>query len=208
VSTTTADGTGSAKSRHARPGPGPIIASALDSFYRVGYGAATVRDIATGANVTVAAVYHHFDSKHDMLVHIMSGAMQDNLVAIRAQHDKHEGDVRAQLRHMVGAIVEYHTGHQAEAFVGNSELRSLEEPGRSVIIGLRDEEERLFRSVLEQGISDGTFSATNPVLATRAILAMASGVAAWYHAGGPLGLAELQDEYGRMSLRLAGARDA
>lgn len=189
-----------------RPGPVPIVAAALDSFYRVGYGAATVREIAASANVTVAAVYHHFASKQDILVHIMSRAMQDNLTAIRAQHDEHRDDERAQLRNMVAAIVEYHTGHQAEAFVGTSELRSLEEPGRSTIIALRDEEEAMFRSVLERGIQKGDFSTSNPVLTIRAILAMASAVASWYRPGGRLGLKELQREYGDMALRLAGAR--
>lgn len=190
--------------RAARPGPTPIIAAALEAFYRVGYGAATVRDIASQANVTVAAVYHHFDSKQDMLVHIMSRAMRDNLEAVRAQRQLHEGDPRAQLSSMVGAIVEYHTGHQAEAFVGGSELRSLEEPGRSQIVALRDEEEAEFRAVMEQGIAQGFFDVGNPVLATRAILAMASAVASWYRADGPLTLPELQSEYGDMALRLAG----
>ncbi|GAB2831496.1 TetR/AcrR family transcriptional regulator [Microbacterium insulae] len=190
--------------RAARPGPSPIIAAALEAFYRVGYGAATVRDIASRANVTVAAVYHHFESKQDMLVHIMSRAMRDNLEAVRAQRKLHEGNPREQLWHMVGAIVEYHTGHQAEAFVGGSELRSLEEPGRSLIVALRDEEEAEFRGVMERGVADGVFEAGNPVLATRAILAMASAVASWYRPDGPLTLAELQSEYGDMALRLAG----
>lgn len=191
--------------RIPRLGPGPIIASALDSFYRVGYGAATVREIATGANVTVAAVYHHFASKQDMLVSIMAGAMQDNLIAVREQFDRFEGDEREQLRHMIAAIIEYHTGHQAEAFVGTSELRSLEEPGRSLIISLRDEEEALFRRVLERGVQKGSFSAENPVLITRAILAMSSAVASWYRSDGPLELPELQQHYGEMGLRLVGA---
>ncbi len=191
--------------RATRMGPGPIIASALHSFYTVGYGAASVRDIASGADVTVAAVYHHFASKQDMLVHIMSGAMQDNLVAIRAQHDAHQGDEPAQLRSMVESIVEYHTGHQAEAFVGNSELRSLEEPGRSIIVAMRDEEEKLFRAVLERGMESGAFSTSDSVITARAILAMASGVAAWYRPNGRLSLAQLQRQYGEMALRLAGA---
>ncbi|MET2010741.1 TetR/AcrR family transcriptional regulator [Microbacterium chocolatum] len=193
------------RKRVARPGPAPIIAAALDAFYRVGYGAATVRDIAAGANVTVAAVYHHFDSKQDMLVNIMSRAMRDNLEAVRAQRERHDGDPRRQLRHMVGAIVEYHTGHQAEAFVGGSELRSLEEPGRSLIVTLRDEEEAEFRAVMDHGIAAGVFAVENPVLATRAILAMASAVASWYRSGGSLTLGQLQAAYGDMALRLADA---
>jgi AcrR family transcriptional regulator len=191
--------------RVPRPGPGPILESALASFYAIGYGGATVRDIASGADVTVASVYHHFESKQDMLVQIMYGAMQDNLVAIRAQKERYDGDPSAQLQHMIGAIVEYHTSHQAEAFVGNSELRSLEEPGRASVIALRDEEESLFRAVLDQGIEQGVFGISNSVLTTRAILAMASGVAAWYRAGGRIGLKELKDEYGAMGLRLAAA---
>lgn len=185
-------------------GPGPLLDSALASFYAIGYGGTSVRTIAQGADMTVAAVYHYFESKQEMLVQIMTAAMEENLVAVRAAHQANDGHPDRQLFAMISAIVGYHTHHQAEAFVGGSELRSLEDAGRAAVVKLRDEEEDLFRSTIREGLRRGIFSVEYPILAARAMLAMSSGVAAWYRSEGALDVSTLKVEYGTMALKLVG----
>ncbi len=185
-------------------GPGPLLDSALASFYSIGYGGTSVRTIAQGADMTVAAVYHYFDSKQEMLAQIMTRAMEDNLVAVRAAYRASGDRPELQLFSMISAIVDYHTQHQAEAFVGGSELRSLEEAGRAVVVKLRDEEEDLFRRAIRDGLNKGIFSVEYPILAARALLAMASGVASWYRPEGALDVPTLRVEYGTMALQLVG----
>lgn len=185
-------------------GPGPLLDSALASFYSIGYGGTSVRTIAQGADMTVAAVYHYFESKQEMLAQIMTRAMEDNLIAVRAAHQQHEGQPDLQLFAMISAIIDYHTHHQAEAFVGGSELRSLEDAGRAAVVKLRDEEEDLFRRTIREGLSKGIFSVEYPILAARALLAMSSGVASWYRPEGAIDVPTLKVEYGTMALKLVG----
>jgi AcrR family transcriptional regulator len=57
------------KKRERRPTerPDEIAAAALKLFCNKGYNLTTIDDIAAAAGVTKGAVYHHFDSKEDLL---------------------------------------------------------------------------------------------------------------------------------------------
>ena len=50
-----------------RPGKVAIIRAAVAVMGEVGYESASVRDMAARAGVSVAALYYHFPSKHDLL---------------------------------------------------------------------------------------------------------------------------------------------
>ena len=185
------------------PGASSLLGAALTAFRETGYHGASVRDIARAAGVTPAAVYHHFESKQEMLVTIMHKAMSENLASVEeAAARAAEDGAPAQLGAMVAAIVDYHTAHPAEAFVGNSELRSLEPEGRERVVALRDREERLFIEVIERGRDEGRFVVASPKTAARAIIAMASAVASWYRQDGPLSVEEIRGQYVRLAHNL------
>ncbi|MGI8958999.1 MAG: TetR/AcrR family transcriptional regulator [Bryobacteraceae bacterium] len=61
------------KKRERRPGERPeeIAAAALNLFCKRGYNVTTIDEIAA-AGVTKGAVYHHFDSKEDLLQSAMT----------------------------------------------------------------------------------------------------------------------------------------
>jgi AcrR family transcriptional regulator len=192
------------RARRKNLGPEPLLASALELFREVGYHGSSVRDIAKGAGVTVAALYHHFESKQEMLVQIMRTSMEESLEAVeRAAAVDHEHP-SARLAAMVGAVVAFHTRHQAEAFVGNSELRSLEPEGKRIVVELRDREESLFHDVIREGLQQGEFSTPHTKQAARAILAMATAVATWYRPEGPLDIKTIQKQYVELSLNMVG----
>jgi AcrR family transcriptional regulator len=200
--------TGRAATRTLRSAPGAdgIAKAALEAFYRHGYHGTSVRDIAEGAGVTVAALYYHFPSKADVLAHVMTRAMQDSLHGVEEAMASAGADPAAQLPAMVRAHVRYHTQHQVEAFVGNTELRSLDQAARRRVVALRDTEEHLFRSVVDAGIARGRFDPPTPTdAAVRALLAMCTHVAVWYRPG-PLGPDEISEQYVVLALQLLGAR--
>lgn len=175
--------------------------AALALFRQVGYHGTTVRAIARLAGVNVAALYHHFESKQGLLVHIMYTSMEENVRAIGRAVEA-AGDPVSELVGAVQTIVDYHVAHPAHAFVGTSELRSLETDGRRAIVALRDEEEALLAGVVRRGTDQGVFGATDPKLATRAIIAMCSAVATWYRDDGPLSRTDVRDQYVGLSLSL------
>ncbi|MZG15073.1 TetR family transcriptional regulator [Streptomyces sp. SID5914] len=193
----------------AAPGAEKVLAAALDLFHAKGYGGTTVREIASVAGVTVAAVYYHFDSKQTILATLMTRAMHRALAQVSSAHAiADQNDPLARLRAIVDAHVRFNCTHQVEAFVGNSELRSLEGENRSQVVALRDAHEAMFRSVVCDGLAAGVFKTQHPEESVRAILAMSTAVAGWFKQTGSLTIDRVAREYVYISLMVLGCPDA
>lgn len=188
---------------HQRPGAEGMASAALEMFVKHGYHGTSVRDIANAANVTVAALYHHFPSKHDVLAYVMTRAMEDSLDGVRQAHDNKRDDPKQQLLDMVSAHVLYHTERHSEAFVGNTELRSLNDEARGRVIALRDAEEKLFREVVREGVNRGVFTTEIDIKeVVRVLLAGCMHIAVWYKPGGSLSAQTLVERYQSLALQL------
>ncbi|MZG14473.1 TetR family transcriptional regulator, partial [Streptomyces sp. SID5914] len=118
------------------PGAEKTLTAALSLFRSQGYGGTSVREIATTADVTVAALYHHFASKQDILATLMTRAMHSILGQVSSAHALAGPDPVHRVRGIVDAHVRFHCTHQVEAFVGNSELRSLEGENLRKVVAL------------------------------------------------------------------------
>lgn len=182
-----------------RNGRDVLIAAAVQNFTARGYHGTSMRDIAGAAGVTVASIYHHFASKQEILQQVMVATMTDLLEATRrsveeavvAGRDTPTGKLDA----LVDAWLIFHTTRQAEALIGASELRSLDEDGRARVVGLRDEQESLVRSIVDEGVAQGVFATSYPREAARAIIEMGYSVSSWYRLGGELTPEEMSVRY-------------
>lgn len=163
-----------------------VTASAIANFTALGYHGTSMRDIASGAGVTVASIYHHFASKQEILQEIMATTMH-TVIASTQSGLKAAGPVPAeQLRAIVEAWTLFHTERQSEALIGASELRSLNAEGRLLIVSLRDEQEQIFHDVIGRGVQVGDFRTPYPLEAARAIIHMGQSLASWYRPSGEL----------------------
>lgn len=186
------------------------MAAAVANFTALGYHGTSMRDIARSAQVTVASIYHHFASKQEILQHVMIGTMSDLLAATRGAVD---AAVTAgattpseKLEALVDAWILFHTTRQAEALIGASEIRSLDDAGRAVLVRHRDEQEALFRAVVEEGVTTGVFATAYPRDAARAIIEMGSSVSSWYRLGGELTPEEMSVRYRELARGTVGDR--
>jgi AcrR family transcriptional regulator len=177
-----------------------LVAAAMRSFQQVGYHGTSMRDVATGAGVTVGAIYHHFGSKQEILQDIMVIALRDVIAGTRASAEQAGPTAREQLSAMVRAWIGFHTSRQPEALISAAEIRSLDPDGLRRVVELRDEQERLFRAVVQRGVAEGEFTTPHPVEATRAILTMGTSVAAWYRPDGPMPSEEVAETYVDLAL--------
>ncbi|MGW4340373.1 TetR family transcriptional regulator [Rhodococcus koreensis] len=193
-----------AKGRHT-DGKGIIEAAALRAFYRRGYHGTSIRDIAAEADMTAASLYHHFTNKQEILCVLMTQIMQEALSATRAGLLRAGSSPAEQLSGLVSAWVTFHAKRQIEARVGLSELNSLEDHGRRLVVALRDEQESMFRDIVLRGVEVGDFRTTHPLEAARAILNMGTAVATWFRAGGAISASELAETY--VDLALATVQD-
>ena len=191
-----------------RRGKEPVLASAIRNFTERGFHGTSMRDIAGDAGLTVASIYHHFASKQDMLQAIMVQTLSDVLSSTRTALMGAGTDPAAQLGALVHAWILFHTDRQAEALIGASELRSLDGPGRKLIVTLRDEQERMFQDVVDRGISEGAFTTNHPREAARAVINMGYAVASWYRSSGDVPPGEMADRYVELALGAVGSTGA
>ncbi|UGT61040.1 TetR/AcrR family transcriptional regulator [Nocardia asteroides] len=182
-----------------------ILDSAIRLFNERGYHGTSMRDIAAGAEITVASIYHHFRSKQEILQSIMVRALQAALALTRTAVLRSNGSPADQLRAVVRAWVVFHTTHRLDAVVAATELRSLEPPGRDLVIALRDEQEALFRDVVARGVEEGVFATDYPLDATRGIISMGQSICMWWRGDGPMTAEQLAARYERLALAIVEA---
>lgn len=178
---------------------GEIRAVALDQFYKHGFQATTLRDIASRVGIQVGSLYNHIKSKGDLLYDIMETIMLALLEDQR--HVAQERDVVERMRLLVYHHVRFHGERAKEVFIGNSELRSLNRTQRARIVGLRHEYEEMFQNELEDGIRQGKFLPVDVQVTAFGIIAMTTWVSSWYSARGRLSLEEIAEIYSDMVLR-------
>lgn len=176
-----------------------IRAVALDLFYKRGFQATTLRDVAAKVGIQVGSLYNHIHSKGELLFEIMESVMLDLLED--QQEAAKTSDVVERMRLLVDHHVQFHGRRAREVFVGNSELRSLRPAQRARIIALRDQYERVFRKELEDGIEQGKFLPVDVQVTAYGILALATSVSTFYSSRGRLSLDQIAEIYSTMVLQ-------
>jgi AcrR family transcriptional regulator len=176
-----------------------IRSVALDLFYKRGFQATTLRDIAAKVGIQVGSLYNHIASKGELLFEIMENIMLDLLEEQRQFADT--PDVVERMRLLVYHHVKFHGERAEEVFVGNSELRSLNRAQRARIVGLRHDYEQMFQNELDDGIRQGKFLPVDVQVTSFGILAMTTWVSSWYSSRGRLSLEEIAEIYTSQVLR-------
>jgi AcrR family transcriptional regulator len=182
-----------------------INAAAIDLFFKHGYEAATLRDVADRVGLKVASLYNYISSKQELLFGIMSCVMDDLLREVE-QAVVDQVDPVERLRAAVRSHVVFHASRTKEVFIGNSELRSLSPKNRAQIIRQRDRYEALFRDIVQQGRDAGVFRVedVDVKVTSFGLLAMCTGPSMWFSPRGRLSVADLSDLYTHLALRLVG----
>lgn len=162
-----------------------IFNVAVELFFRKGYFAASMSEIAKGCGIKKASIYHHFDGKEALLFAIMDTTMQDllaHLEACMARVDDTEGKLRAAVR----SHVRFHLERQKETFIASSELRGLTPAHFKAVTARRDAYESIFQELIRQGMDQGVFAAGDVKILSYAILTLCTAGASWFRPEGRL----------------------
>ncbi|MGQ0845627.1 MAG: TetR family transcriptional regulator [Sporichthyaceae bacterium] len=184
--------------------PAPLR-GALHAFLELGYHGATVRDIAQRAGLSVPGVYHHWPSKQHLLVELMDSTMGD-LLRRAGQARSEAAGPAARLGGLVECLALFHTYRRELAFIGASEMRSLEEPDRTRIVGLRTAMQRMVDDEVEEGVRGRVFGTRRPHEAARAVVTMCVALPQWWSPTGPSTPEQTAAQYVDFALDLVGLR--
>ncbi|VFQ47212.1 TetR/AcrR family transcriptional regulator [Desulfoluna butyratoxydans] len=171
-----------------------IFREAAHLFREKGYSGSTLRELAKRAGVKGGSIYHHFNSKQEILFMIMEYTMTNLITKVSSEIEGVESPL-AKLRKAIRVHVEYHTVDSDETYVADAELRSLEVPNYKKIVKMRDRYERLYKDMLQEGIDKGELAMDNVTISSRALLQMCTGISYWYNPEGPLSIKEIADSY-------------
>jgi TetR/AcrR family transcriptional regulator, cholesterol catabolism regulator len=187
-----------------------IAEAAIDLFYARGAAATTVRDITSACGLTPGALYNHFASKDQLLYVLVRDVhlrVEEELTVVLAQ----AGDRPAcRLAAGVRLLVAQAAGQRKESRVANREYTTLTAADRQEITAIRRRLRDRLTDVLEAGVQNGTFtlvgSQDRPAAALTAnvIATTCANISDWTSENHPMTLADLQDRYVQMALRLVG----
>ncbi|WP_207836170.1 TetR/AcrR family transcriptional regulator [Williamsia soli] len=180
------------------------LAAALSAFAEHGYHGTSVRDIAARAGLSVPGLYHHYPSKQSLLQGLLELTMSDLLGRSRAALEQAGSSPVERFDAVVESLLRFHMYRRAQAFVGSTEIRSLEPVFRVEYIATRDEQQRMVDAIVQAGVDSGDFRTPHPVDAGRAVTTMCVGVSTWYRPSGRLGPDELVSRYLLIARQMVG----
>jgi len=184
-----------------------MIDAAIQAFAAKGFQGTTTREVAAAAGLTPASFYVHFKSKEDLLYEIARTGHHQVLVSSRDSLNP-EDDPTQQLVSFMRSFVIWHTTQHARARVNNYELKSLADDHYREVLELRRETQQFVMSLLQRGIDEDLFDCPQPWLTTFAILSLGIDVARWYPESHRWPPEEIAERYGRLVLKMVGAREA
>lgn len=166
--------------------------AALKRFAASGYAAVSMREIAADVGVRPGALYNHFPTKQDILKDLMLSHMADLLRAWEIIEFPENMD---PLERFVRFHIRYHLEKTDEVFISYMELRNLDPDNFDLVEAERRRYEAILTSILQDGASKGRYAVSEPKVATRAIIAMLTGIPNWYREGGRLAKHDIEDIY-------------
>lgn len=182
-----------------------VLAGAIRAFVAVGYHGASMRSIAQFANMSVPGVYHHYPSKQDLLVKVFDLTMTDLIWRVEQARDEGTDPV-SRVALLVEALALYHARRNDLAFIGASEMRSLEPANYRRIAMLRTHVQELLDDEVTAAIAQGGLRVTHAADAGKAIATMCTSLAQWFHPDGETTPEQIAREYAQFALRLLGHR--
>ena len=177
-----------------------IIRAAAKVFQTKGYHAATVQDIADEVGILKGSLYHHVESKEDLLYLIvrepiarmyqtMSEIVADDLPAAE------------KLRRAILAHLEAFDGHYPHLFVYLREREEMRRRFREQFKLSPKQYERFWQQIVREGMKSGEFSTDLDVqIVSYGLLGMLNWLYQWYRPQGRLTPREVAEQFTTMAL--------
>lgn len=181
-------------SRHSRS---DVVRAAGRLFASRGYHGTSMRDLGRELGLLGSSLYSHVAGKQELLVEVIdlgAGSFQAAADAALATEGSAADRLEALIEGHVGVVLD----HWDEVRTYLNEASALAPELRSRVIEARDRYEQAFRSVLKDGMADGSFRENcDPRFDGIFILSILNALDRWYQEGGTVDRAELSRRINR-----------
>lgn len=168
-------------------------------FYKKGYFATSISDIARAAKIKKSSIYYHYSSKQEILFDIFKSTMKDLDEYLELQLREVDGS-EERMQTAIQSHIHFHVERQKEVIISDSELRGLTAKNYKTIIKMRDQYEHKFQILIERGIEEDIFAKNNFKILSYAITTMCSAVAYWFNPKGRLSKEDISNIYSDLIL--------
>lgn len=175
-----------------------ILAAGLSLFARAPYQAVTMDSVAAAARVAKGTLYLYFESKEDLYLGILSDGLETIARNYQASVNP-AASVPDRLRRAIEITLEFYDQRRDLLRLMATEEPRMAEARNRLIDDWRERGVRFFTSLIEEGARAGVFRASDPLLATWAILGAMRSVMLYYGPRRPI--AEITAELSAQMLR-------
>jgi AcrR family transcriptional regulator len=185
----------------------PILATARDLFYEVGFHGTTVRDIASRVGVTVPALYYHHANKEAILSALLDRSISNVIARCEQALSEAGEDPADRFRNLIECLALYMANHRKSAGM-DAEIRALSPAARKQYSVQRRRVEAMVADTISEGVATGVFDVTSASETGRALLGMVQAITLWFRPdGGRLTASELALRYVDIAERTVGLHE-
>ena len=148
-------------------------------FWDNGYLGTSIDDIASAAHVNKASIYYYFHSKSDILFELAMSFINSLIEVVRPIVESDLEPLK-KLEAFVDRHLIYSLDRLGFSGIGQRERRNLPARMMREYTEKRDEYERLFRRILEEGVAQKQFHVRDPKLAAKFCLGLLNSTALWF----------------------------
>jgi AcrR family transcriptional regulator len=181
-----------------------IKAAGIRLIYEHGYEAMTLRMLARSVGLESGSLYYHIKDKQDFLFRLLKEIIEGNLAALEEKLAS-LNDPEEQIRAFICFFITHQWEKKEEAFIIQSEVRSLTSENFQVINALSRSFRDRVEEIIRKGVAARKFRVRNVTVAAIAICDVLSGPARWYYPTELLVLDEIMEMFTDMIFQLLGA---
>ena len=175
-----------------------ILDSALYLFEKNGFDRTSLQEIVDRAHLTKGALYHHFESKEDLLWQIQDEYLDVQIQKVReivGQDTSPDEQIRELITFSMLSVAKY----RGQVAIFHQERRHLTGERLTAITEKRDEVETLFRGAVQRGADMGVFKKDlSARIVTFGIIGMCAWAFQWFRPTGDLSFENVADQFSQL----------
>jgi TetR/AcrR family transcriptional regulator, cholesterol catabolism regulator len=192
-----------ANANSTKPGRKPnrearVLDAAIEVFYKNGYAASTIQDVADKVGVLKGSLYYYIDSKEDLLHRIFTESYEQSVVLL-AEANALDAPPLDRLRSYFQAYVLWYLKNVERVSLYFNDWKALTGERRAEVIEQRAVYEKFITERIDEAKRDGTVAEEiETKYAVFFLLGAVNGVPTWYRRQGPDSPEHIAESYADM----------
>lgn len=155
-----------------------IFEHAMTLFEQNGFHRTSMNEIADACGVTKPTLYYYFRNKSHLLETLYEDITKDFFGQVAAMSAS-DAPADQRLYELIERQVAYNIGNRRFLSIFWRERHQLDDAARKSLAQIERNFEAMVQNIVDAGLADGTFTASDPKVATYAVLSLLSTVHRW-----------------------------